>query len=457
MKFYGRKRELERISDCRERVKSAGAQIVVISGRRRIGKTRLAMESVKDKKYLYFFVTRKKIDDLLRDWSEEIRRQLGNVIFGELRQIEDLLEFLYEYSRREEITVIFDEFQNFYLSSDYVYSVFQKYYDLKRSESLMLLIFSGSSHSLMERIFKGSKEPLFGRAAEIINLTYLSIHAQWEYAGDHGLGSQRERLSLFSVFDGVPKYLEEMAFYPGKSFNERFEKLLMEKEWIWDEGENILKEEFGKEYISYYSILSAIARGRRVPGEIQQYAGISDASPYLKKLEDNYHLIKRKVPVTVKNISRSRKGRYYLNDNFYTFWFRFIESKRYLREIGQRELAISTILEQLPQYYGRKLEELVIRYIIEDNPLNWEFTKIGGYWDRKGEVEIDVVILNELSKEAYFLEVKRDAKRVKNSVLENLKEQVSKIGELREYKKNYGFAYPDNGNLKIIVNSECEK
>ncbi len=449
MKFYGRKRELERISICRKRVKSEGTQIVVISGRRRIGKTRLAMESVINHKYLYFFVTRKKIKDLLRDWSEEIRRQLGNVLFGELKRIEDLLEFLYEYSRSEEITVIFDEFQNFFLSSEYVYSVFQKYYDLKRHESFMLLIFSGSSHSLMDRIFKGSKEPLFGRVAEIIDLSYLSIKAQWEYAGDHGISSPRERLSLFSVFNGVPKYMEEMAFYPGKTFEERFEKILMEKEWVWDEGENILKEEFGKEYVSYYSILSAIARGRRVFGEIQQYSGMQDVSPYLRKLEDNYHLIRRLVPVTVKDMSRSRKGRYYLSDNFYSFWFRFIEPKRYLREIGQRDLAIRTILEQLPQYCGRKLEELVIRYIIENNPLNWEFTRIGGYWDRKGAVEIDVVILNEISKKAIFLEVKRDLKKLNNSVMENLKERVASIGELREYEKEYGFAYPDNGNLKI--------
>lgn len=449
MKFYGRKRELERIKACRDHVKSDGAQIVVISGRRRIGKTRLAMESVKGHKYLYFFVTRKKIEDLLRDWSNEIRRQLGNVLFGELRRIEDLLEFLYGYSREEEITVIFDEFQNFFLSSNYVYSVFQKYYDLNRQESLMLMIFSGSSHSLMERIFKGSKEPLFGRAMEIVDLSYLSIKAQWEFAEDHGIDSQRDRLSLYSVFDGVPKYLEEIAFYNELNFNDRFKHLLQEKEWIWDEGENILKEEFGKEYIRYYSILSAIASGRRILGEIQQYSGISDASPYLKKLENTYHLIGRQVPVTVKNKKKSRKGRYYLKDNFYTFWFRFIEPQRYLREIGQRELAIRGIFEQLPQFCGRKLEELVIRYIIEENPLNWEFTRIGGYWDRKGEVEIDVVILNEISKEAYILEVKRDVKRLKVGLLNDLKKKVTKIGELREYKKKFGFSYPDNGNLRI--------
>jgi AAA+ ATPase superfamily predicted ATPase len=107
-------------------------------------------------------------------------------------------------------------------------------------------------------------------------------------------------------------------------------------------------------------------------------------------------------------------------------------------------------------YCGRKLEELVIRYIIEKNPLNLEFTKIGGYWDRKGEVEIDVVILNEISREAYFLEVKRDAKKLNNSVLENLKAQVNKIGELNGYKKRYGFAYPSNGNLIISLQGETE-
>ena len=451
MKFYGREAELVKIRGYIDQVKAAGAKILVVSGRRRIGKTRLVLEAVKDTPHIYFFVTRKKEEDLLRDWSEEIRRKLGKVFFGEFRKLEELLEFLYDYTQNTPLTVIFDEFQNFFLSSPQAYSVFQQYFDLRRNDSSLLLIFSGSSHSMMEKIFKGSKEPLFGRASDVIHLSYLSLKAQWEISNDIGLKSQREKLAQYSVFDGVPKYLEEIADINGNSFGERLRELLKNKDWIWEEGENILKEEFGREYVTYFSILSAISKGRRVLSEIGQYAGIPDASPYLKKLEANYQLIKRTLPVTVRNINRSRKGRYYLRDNFFSFWFRFIEPRRYLKEIGQIELAIREIEQEIDQYTGRKLEELVIRYIIEENPLEWEFTKIGRYWDRKGEVEIDVVVLNERSKVAYFLEAKRDKKKAKISAQENLKEQVSKIGELREYKKNYGFAYPDNGDLRIEV------
>lgn len=449
MKFYGRERELAKIRGYIDQVTISGAKIVVISGRRRIGKTRLALEAVKDKPKLYFFVTRKKEEDLLSDWSAEIRRVLGNVYFGEITKIEDLLQFLFDYTQNQPLAVIFDEFQNFILSSPHIYSVFQKYYDLYREKSALLLIFSGSSHSLMERIFTGNKEPLFGRASEVIHLSYLSLKAQWEISDDIGLISQREKLDQFSVFDGVPKYLEEIVDYQGSSFNARLCQLLSDKDWIWEEGENILKEEFGRDYATYFSILSAIAKGRRILSEIGQYAGIKDASPYLKKLETGYQMIKRILPVTVRNANRSRKGRYYLSDNFFAFWFRFIEPRRTLKEIGQIELAIREILSEIEQYSGRKLEELVIRYIIEENPLNLEFTRIGRYWDRKGEVEIDVIILNDRSKVAYFLEVKRDKSKVTKKLMEKLRERASAISETANYSKRYGYAYPANGNLRI--------
>ncbi|MFA5245820.1 MAG: ATP-binding protein [Pedobacter sp.] len=317
MKFYGRELELAKLEGYDEQVKTNKSKLVVISGRRRIGKTRLALEAIRDKQHLYFFVTRKKEEDLLRDWSAEIKRKFGDVFFGELRQMEDLLQFLFTFADNNPLAVVFDEFQNFFFGSAHVYSVFQKYYDQYRDKSSLLFIISGSSHSLMENIFKGSKEPLFGRADEIIHLSYLELKAQAEFARDEGIISQKEKLGIFSVFDGVPKYLEEIAVYKDKTFSGRLRKILLEKDWLWEEGENILKEEFGKDYVSYFSILSAIAKGRRILSDIEQFSGIKEAGSYLKKLEDIYQLIERKVPVTVKNRSISRKGRYYLKDNFF--------------------------------------------------------------------------------------------------------------------------------------------
>ncbi|MBC8527803.1 MAG: ATP-binding protein [Candidatus Cloacimonetes bacterium] len=447
MKFYGRSAEIDKIRRYWNHVKTGISKILVITGRRRIGKTRLVLEATSDIPHLYFFVTRKKVTELLRDWSAQVKGTLGDIFFGEFRDMEDFLNFLFDYSKQNPISVIFDEFQNFSYTNPEVYSIFQKVYDLKKDDSALLLIISGSSHSLMEKIFKGTKEPLFGRASEIINLSYLSLTDQAHFLKDQGITSQKEKLFFFSIFDGVPKYWEEIDFYKEKLFSNRLKKLFMEKDWIWEEGENILREEFGKDYVSYFSILSAIAKGRRILSEIEQFAGIKEASAYLKKLENIYQLIERKTPVTEKSRIGSRKGRYYLRDNFFTFWFAFVESRRYLKEIGQKEQAIKGLLSNLEQFSGRMLEKMAIRTIIEENPLKIKFTRIGNYWDRKGEIEVDVIVLNDNTKDAYLFEVKRNKQKITSSVMEKLRTKAAKIPEIAAYRIYTGSVYPDNGEL----------
>jgi hypothetical protein len=447
MKFYGRKKELQKIKTYWNVVKNGVSKILVITGRRRIGKTRLALEATKDIPSLYFFVTRKKVAELLRDWSAQIKDTLENSYLGEFTKVEEFLNFLFEYSRKNPLSVIFDEFQNFSYINPEVYSIFQKVFDLRKEESSLLMIISGSSHSLMEKIFLGKKEPLFGRASDTLNLSYLSLTDQSQFLNDQGIVSQKQKVFFFSIFDGVPKYWEEIAVYNTPSFPDRLQTLFMEKDWIWDEGENILREEFGKEYVSYFSILSAIAKGRRILGEIQQFSGIKEASAYLKKLEDVYQLIERRIPVTEKRIVSSRKGRYYLSDNFFTFWFAFVEPNRYLREIGQQERAVKNFLSNLDSFSGRMLEKMAVRTVIEENPLELEFSRIGGYWDRKGQVEIDLMILDDINEKAYLFEVKLNKKKITRSLIDDLKIKATKIPEIHDYSHFFGSVYPDDGTL----------
>ena len=178
MKFYGRLSELSKIKSYYFGLSGTGSKIIVITGRRRIGKTRLVLESVKGIKHLYFFVSRKRETELVREWTEEIRKKLDATIYGEFRNMEDLLNFLFDHSNKSPLAVIFDEFQNFYFANPTSFSMFQKVFDLRKQESQLLLIFSGSSHSMMNRIFTDAKEPLFGRASEIIRLSYLTLKDQ---------------------------------------------------------------------------------------------------------------------------------------------------------------------------------------------------------------------------------------------------------------------------------------
>ena len=420
MKFYGRSEYIDRIKSYKILSENKGSKILVITGRRRIGKTRLIIEATEKDKRLYFYVSRKKIAELLLEWSEMIKDELGEVFFGKISSIEELLSFLFQYTKSTPLTVVFDEFQNFNYSDKYVYSVFQKYFDLGKEDSALFMILSGSSFSLMERIFKGNKEPLFGRASEIINLSYLSLKSQKQFLNDENLKTTLDQILFYSIFDGVPKYWEAVDEMIGKSFKMRLKAILISQDWIWEEGETILKEEFGKDYASYYSILSAIAKGRRILSEIEQYTGISNATIYLQRLKQIYQLIENRFPIT-KN-GKSRQNRWYIKDNFFQFWFGYIEPKKYLNEIGQKEMATEMIVDKLHMFSGKIFEKMIVRKLIEDNPLNLKFTKIGNYWDRKGKVEIDIIVLNEETGKYDVHEVKASnsgddkKKKVKNEL-----------------------------------------
>ena len=433
MKFYGREKEISLIEHFFKTVKTKGSRILVMIGRRRIGKTRLVLESVKNKNYLYFFTKKKKINEIISEWSNEIKNKYGEVFYGNFNSFEDFLKFLFDFSKKKPIILIFDEVQNLLYSDPSAFGTIQKIFDLNKEETNVLLIFLGSSFSLMERIFKNSKEPLFGRASEIIRLSYLPLKMQLEILKDNGFNSGKNLLHVFSIFDGIPKYIEELVDLGKKSFDESIREFITKRDFIWEEGENLIKEEFGKEYSSYFSILSAVSKGRRRLNEIEQFMGIRDVGSYLKNLEEIYKMIERRLPITSRS-TKERNGRYYLNDNFLDFWFRFIESKRSLKEAGKAEYAFSQIWDELPTYEGRKLEDLVIRKMIEENPLDIKFSKAGKYWNKKGGIEIDAMVIDDEEKKAYLFEVKTNKEKITKNTLENLKRKGQKVYEFENYE-----------------------
>ena len=228
MKFYGRVQESARLQDYLPSLEKKKSEIVVVAGRRRIGKTRLILEATKSAKRVYFFVTKKKIDELLLDWQQMISQELGYHSLGRFSSFEQFLTALFELSLTTPLVVIFDEFQNFFYSKKEVYSVFQKVFDLYRDGSSLLFIFSGSSFSLMEKIFKGNKEPLFGRASDILELSYLSLRSQEQFMIDEQLLTARDKILFYSIFDGVPKYWEEVNQYKGEDFLTRLRQIILQ-------------------------------------------------------------------------------------------------------------------------------------------------------------------------------------------------------------------------------------
>ena len=194
------------------------------------------------------------------------------------------------------------------------------------------------------------------------------------------------------------------------------------------EGKNILIEEFGKEYTIYFSILSCIANGFTARTAIESYLQ-REIGGYLTRLENDFNIIKKRIPMFSK--AESRNVRYEIEDNFLRFWFRFFY--KYIRyiEAGALEKLQEIIIRDYPTFSGHALEEYFKCRFRETG----EFTALGGYWNRKGEDEIDLIALDEIEKKAVVAEIKRNRQNIKMDALMLKGASIQK--ELNGYSVEY--------------------
>lgn len=164
-------------------------------------------------------------------------------------------------------------------------------------------------------------------------------------------------------------------------------------------------------------------------------------------------MIRRERPVLGKQTGPGMK-RYYFADNFYEFWFRFISRFQGLKEINRKDRAFEKIRDLLPEYEGYKLENLVKRIFIELKPFDLDFTRIGRYWDRKGENEIDLVLLDEDGRKVYMVEIKRNfSKAIKGDERRKFSDKVvglAALPGLKGYTRHLLFAGIEDNDLVIM-------
>ena len=174
---------------------------------------------------------------------------------------------------------------------------------------------------------------------------------------------------------------------------------------VLDEGRAVLVQEFGKDYGNYFSILSAVAGGDTSYGAIKNAVGV-DPGAYLSKLEFEYGILEKKLPF--KGLSSGKQSLYKIEDRFFRFWFRFVYKYQYLIEMGRFAELLKIVRRDFDAYSGEALESYFRARFKEDTT----YTRIGGWWDRKGENEIDLVCEDELQKRLRFIEVKRDRRDI---------------------------------------------
>jgi uncharacterized protein len=405
MKFYNRESEIARLSDIQQRSLQS-AQMTVVTGRRRIGKTQLLLKATESTPTLYFFVARKAESFLCQDFQQEIAEKLGEPMLGESTSFSKLFEYLMKLSTKKSFNLIIDEFQEFFNVAPSVYSDMQHYWDIYKDQSKLNLMVSGSINSLMYKIFQNAKEPLFGRATAMMRLLPFSTTVLKEILSDYNKNyTPDDLLALYTFTGGVAKYVQLLMDNGATTLETMLDYIVNEDSTFINEGKNILIEEFGKEYAVYFSILSCIARGENTRSKIEAVVN-REIGGYLTKLEHDYGLISKNTPIFSK--VETKNVRYVLEDNFLSFWFRFIYKYSYIIEIGGYNQLKSIISRDYSTFSGKMLERYFKTKFIEQN----KFTRLGGYWDRKGENEIDLLAIDEINKKAEIIEIKRNADNI---------------------------------------------
>ena len=415
MKFYGRSVEIKTLRDIRARA-SRNAQFTIVTGRRRIGKTELIDQALNDgtQDYVYLLITKQLEKPLCAALQEEVGRALGNRVnmMGTAERLIDIVRTVFQASVDRPLTLVIDEFQEIDKIDSAFFSELQGLWDSYHKKAKINFVVLGSIYRLMTKILFNRHEPLYGRSTAHLHLEPFPVSVCKKILRDHNPGySNDDLLTLWTMTGGVAKYVELFMDNDAWSRQGMIESVFAPTSILVDEGRNLLSEEFRSEGGTYFSILASIAGGKTRFSEIETVSG-RDVGTYLANLEGHYRLVSRIVPVF--ETGKAKNAAYRIDDCFLRFWFRFVFKNQHLIELKRYD-ALKVLMERdLDSFSGQALEGYFEAKFIEKRM----FTKIGNWWDRKGENEIDLVCENELEDALVFYEIKRDASRLDLKELE---------------------------------------
>lgn len=415
-RFYNRELEMSRLLEMQRQAYGDGSRFVILTGRRRVGKTslvcRLMEETKSEAPGLYFFVGRKTEASLVGIFCEEVRTKLEEYVPEGIVTFRGLMQFLLELGKRRRFTLFIDEFQEFHNVNAGVFSDMQELWDRYKKETHVCLIVSGSIFRMMEKIFKEEGQPLFGRDDCTIRLQPFGTDTMREILGDYKADyTNEDLLALWTITGGVARYIEVLMNNRCTDVKKMLHYVCGGGDSFFiDEGRSVLVQEFGKQYGTYFSILDQIAHGDATESEIAAAIGVRSLGGQLKILEEKYSIIRKKRPVGAKEGSQT--VRYEIQDNFFRFWFRYVHRHATLIEIQNLPALERIMLDDYQTFSGVALERWFRQRMVE----SLRYKTIGGWWQSGGEngngddYEIDIVAETlDGAVEAY--EVKRNPKK----------------------------------------------
>jgi len=407
--FVDRTLELDQLTDCYE---SEDADFVVIYGRRRLGKSELVRQSIADRDdAVYYQAVESTAPNQLEQFVDTATAQfpsLGNV----RRDWEILLETLGE----EDAVVVIDEFPFLIEEDESLPSRIQRVWDMELQETGMTLVLVGSSISVMEDKVLSGSAPLYGRRTATIDLKPLSIADARQFFPEY---DPETAITAWAIYGGTPYYLQTIDSHQPLGTNVQ-QAILSERGLLYSEPEFLLRTEL-RQPNTYFSILRALAHGRRTPNEIAGMAGVDSGSlsTYLQKLR-RLRLVERHIPVT-ESPRASKRGRYRIAAPLFRFWFRFVYGKQdQLRMLGD-DAYDEIVAPELADYVSPLFERLCQRALWD--LVDRRFRDVGQWWFK--EHELDVLGLTDEGLVAG--ECKFTSRPVSEGVLADLERTTSEV------------------------------
>lgn len=438
--FIGRDRELNALNN---RFSSGKFEFAVIYGRRRVGKTALINEFIKDKEAIFFTGVETNATQNLENFSRSImEHSTGMQIDSLFPSFQKALEYVFELSKSKRIVLVIDEYPYVARSSKSLASTLQLLIDKNKEKSKLFLILCGSSMSYMEDHVLAYKAPLYGRRTAQLKLEPFDFFEASLFFKNF---SKEEKAIAYGVIGGTPQYLTQINGTLSIEQNVK-DLYLNQTSSLFEETENLLKQEV-REPAIYNAVITAIATGCSKLNEIANR--ISEDSSvcaiYIKNLI-SLGLVKKETPY---GESSKRKTIYSIEDNMFRFWYRFIPDNLSLLSRGASDLVYSRIAPEISTYMGSVFEQICTQYLWNlllrgDSPIN--FPSLGRWWGTnpktKKQEEIDIMGVDNDS--ALFAECKWTNEKVDSSVLETLLMR----SEMFSYSKKHFFLFAKRGFTK---------
>ena len=443
-KFVDRVEELEYLN---QEYKKKESSLVVLYGRRRIGKTSLIKEFGKNKNITYFLATEESEIQNLENFKNIIIEKTKNELLSSLAvdKWDVLFNFLVQEDSKEKKIIVIDEFQYLGKINSAFPSIFQKIWDETLKNKNIMVILCGSLINMMESQTLNYNSPLYGRRTGQIKLKQIPFKNYKDFFSKKL--NEKNLIEKYAVTGGVPKYIESFK-ENSDIYTEIKEQIMNKQSYLYEEPNFLLQNEVS-EVGSYFSIIKSIAAGNKKLGNIASNLSVNPTSlsKYLQTLI-NLDILEREVPITEDNIEKCKKGQYKIKDNFIAFWFQFIYPNKSFLEMGKDDVVIKKIKSNFIDNNVSYIYEDVCRekmWELNDEKLKVTFNKIGRWWDANHE--IDIVGLNSEGNEIIFGECKyyKNDKKMDEKVFYDLKEKSKYVDWKKDNRKEFFILFSISG------------